>query len=325
MYNYFIIFSEESVIYKISAEESGKTVKEILRYGVGLSLAFTKQLKFLDNGIMLNGERVTVRKTVNEGDILFLATEDVQRSNVLTPTELPLDIAYEDEYIVLPNKSAQMPTHPSHNHRGDTLADALAYKYNQEEIPFVFRAISRLDKNTSGILLIAKDRISASHLSESMKSGNITKKYIAILDGELNSAEGTIDTYIKREAESIIFRKVCNADEGGDRAITEYKVLATENGYSLVLASPITGRTHQLRVHFSYMGAPILGDDMYGRSSSLISRHALHALSLSFVHPRTQETLSISAPPSEDMAELIIKLFGENALRDIAKQAQNKL
>ena len=305
------------MIYKISAEENGKTVKEILRYGVGLSLAFTKKLKFLENGIMLNGEKVTVRKTVATGDILFLATEDVQNESVLTPTPLPLDIAYEDEYIVLPNKRADMPTHPSHNHRGDTLADALAYKYQEEGVPFVFRAISRLDRNTSGILLIAKDRISASKLSASMKSGNINKKYIAILDGELSSNEGIIDTYIKREAESIIFRRVCAENEGGDRAITKYRVLAKSNGYSLVLASPITGRTHQLRVHFSHIGAPILGDDMYGKVSPLISRHALHALSLEFVHPKTNELMLVSAMPSEDITSVISEIFGENILSKI--------
>jgi 23S rRNA pseudouridine1911/1915/1917 synthase len=305
------------VIYKISAEENGKTVKEILRYGVGLSLAFTKQLKFLDNGIMLNGEKVTVRRTVSAGDILFLATEDVQKDGVLTPTPLPLDIAYEDEYIVMPNKSADMPTHPSHNHRGDTLADALAYKYQEEGIPFVFRAISRLDRNTSGILLIAKDRISASRLSASMKNGDISKKYIAILDGELDFDEGTIDTYIKREAESIIFRRVCKENEGGDRAITKYKLLAKSNGYSLVLASPITGRTHQLRVHFSHMGAPILGDDMYGNESPLISRHALHALSLEFIHPKTNTPITVCAPPSEDISRVIVELFGSEALSTV--------
>jgi 23S rRNA pseudouridine1911/1915/1917 synthase len=305
------------VIYKISAEENGKTVKEILRYGVGLSLAFTKQLKFLDNGIMLNGEKVTVRRTVSAGDILFLATEDVQRDGVLTPTPLPLDIAYEDEYIVMPNKSADMPTHPSHNHRGDTLADALAYKYQEEGIPFVFRAISRLDRNTSGILLIAKDRISASRLSASMKNGDINKKYIAILEGELDFDEGTIDTYIKREAESIIFRRVCKENEGGDRAITKYKLLAKSNGYSLVLASPITGRTHQLRVHFSHMGAPILGDDMYGNESPLISRHALHALSLEFIHPKTNTPITVCAPPSEDISRVIVELFGSEALSTV--------
>ena len=308
------------MIYKISAEENGKTVKEILRYGVGLSLAFTKKLKFLDNGIMLNGEKVTVRKIVTEGDLLFLATEDVQSEGVLTPTPLPLDIVYEDEYIVIPNKSADMPTHPSHNHRGDTLADALAYKYQEEGVPFIFRAISRLDRNTSGLTLIAKDRISASRLSASMKSGDIQKKYIAILDGNLTANEGIIDTYIKREAESIIFRKVCAENEGGDRAITQYKVLAKNDKYTLVLASPITGRTHQLRVHFAHLGASILGDDMYGFESTLIDRHALHALSLEFLHPQSQEKMTLYAPPSNDMARLITEIFGESTLANLRNE-----
>lgn len=308
------------MIYKISAEESGKTVKEILRYGVGLSLAFTKQLKFLENGIMLNGERVTVRKTVCEGDVLSLATEDVEKTDILTPVNIQLDIAYEDEFIVLPNKSPNMPTHPSHNHRGDTLADALAYKYQEEGAPFVFRAISRLDRNTSGLTLIAKDRISASNLSKAMKNREIHKKYIAILNGEL-SGSGIIHTYIKREAESIIFRRVCGADEGGDEAITEYNVISSRKGYTLVLASPITGRTHQLRVHFSHIGRPILGDDMYGQASELISRHALHAVSLDLLHPRTQNRLKVYAPPSDDIASVISQIFGDdtlNAIKDIA-------
>lgn len=301
------------MIYKISAEENGKTVKEILRYGVGLSLAFTKRLKFLDNGIMLNGNRVTVRATVKEGDLLFLATEDVDNATDLTPTDLPLSIIYEDEHIVLPNKSANMPTHPSHNHRGDTLADALAYKYQQSGSAFVFRSISRLDKNTSGILLIAKDRISASKLSASMKNGEIQKQYLAILEGEL-SGEGTVDTYIRRAQESIIFREVCSADGGGDRAITKYRVICSKNGYSLVIASPITGRTHQLRVHFAHLGTPILSDDLYGRPSELLDRHALHAVSLSFTHPQTQKNMSFFAPPSEDIKSTVVKLFGDNAL-----------
>lgn len=305
------------MIYKISAEESGKTVKEILRYSVGLSLAFTKKLKFLDNGIMLNGERVTVRATVREGDILSLATEDDGEETLLSPADLPFDCIYEDEYLILPSKPAFMPTHPSRNHRGDTLADALAYKYKQEGASLVFRAISRLDKDTSGILLIAKDRISASHLSEAMKRGEIKKQYVAILDGLLTKKQGIIDTYIRREGESIIKREVCNADEGGDRAITHYEVLAESSSQTLVLASPITGRTHQLRVHFSHLGAPILGDGMYGAESNLISRHALHALSLEFPHPKTKKIMKISAPLFEDMETLVLSEFGADELQKI--------
>lgn len=299
--------------YIISKEENGKTVKEILRYGVGLSLAFTKQLKFLDEGIMLNGERVTVRKTVKEGDVLVLATEDTTQTD-LVPTNLPLSVIFEDDYIILPNKAPNMPTHPSHNHRGDTLADALAYKYQQEGKSFVFRAISRLDRNTSGILLIAKDRISASRLSRAMKSNEIQKQYLAILEGHPEQDSGIIDTYVKREAESIIFRRVCDESEGGDRAITKYTVLAKSESHSLALATPITGRTHQLRVHFAHIGAPILGDDLYGSGSSLIDRHALHAYKLCFPHPQSNRRICLCAPLYSDMKDLIDKLFSGYSL-----------
>lgn len=299
--------------YIISKEENGKTVKDVLRYGVGLSLAFTKQLKFLDDGIMLNGERVTVRKIVKEGDILILATEDTEKT-ALIPTDIPISVVFEDGFIILPNKAPNMPTHPSHNHRGDTLADAIAYRYQQEDKNFIFRAISRLDRNTSGILLIAKDRISASKLSTSMKNNEIQKQYIAILEGHPTRDEGIIDTYIKREAESIIFRKVCNESEGGDRAITQYAVLAKSEKYSLVLASPKTGRTHQLRVHFAHIGAPILGDELYGKSSPLIDRHALHAYKLDFPHPKNNERVSFCAPLHNDMKDLVDKLFSGYSL-----------
>lgn len=308
------------MIYKISAEENGKTVKEILRYGVGLSLAFTKRLKFLENGILLNGKCVTVRATVREGDILSLATEDENVASALTPCDIPLSIIYEDEYIILPNKSANMPTHPSHNHRGDTLADALAYKYEKEGASFVFRSVNRLDRNTSGILLIAKDRISASRLSASMQRGEIEKQYLAILDGELYR-EGVIDNYIRRAQESIIFREVCSADGGGARAITKYRSLAVKDGYSLVLATPVTGRTHQLRVHFSQLGAPILSDDLYGKASELIERHALHAVSLSFIHPHSSKAMRLFAPIVDDMRQVIADIFGEDALNLICEQS----
>lgn len=312
------------MVYIISKEESGKTVKEILRFSIGLSLAFTKKLKFADNGILLNGSKVTVRATVREGDVLTLATEDIESTDFLIPADIPISTVYEDDGMILPNKPPFMPTHPSLNHRGDTLADALAYKYGKEGSNFVFRAISRLDRNTSGILLIAKDRITASKLSSSMKKGEFEKKYIAILKGEPPVDNGVIDTYIKREAESIIFRKVCSENEGGDRAITNYSVLAKNGEYSLVLASPITGRTHQLRVHFAHIGAPILGDDLYGERSTLIERHALHAYSLSFPHPKTQETVSYTALLHDDMNELIRKLFPEFSLQALQTQKTYK-
>ena len=300
--------------YIINEQLNGKTIKDILRYDIGVSMAFVKHLKFLNNGILLNGEHATVRRIVHTGDILALATEDDEFGEKLTPTDIPIDIAFENEHIIIPNKPPFMPTHPSHLHHGDTLADALAFRCQQQHIPFVFRPVNRLDRNTSGLTLIAKDRITASHLSAAMREGLIKKQYLAVLCGELQSDDGIIETYLTRTDKSIIVRRVCSADEGGDLAITHYKVLLKKNGYTIVLAAPKTGRTHQLRVHFAYIGHPIVGDDIYGTSDSKIGRHALHALKLRFPNPHsTAEYLLVHATLPKDMTDLMEELFGNHS------------
>ena len=299
------------VKYIITENDNEKTVKDILKYELRLSMAHIKHLKFIENGITLNGEHATVRRTVKTGDVLELATEDTQNGSRLTPTDISLDIIFEDEYIVIPNKPPFMPTHPSHLHHGDTLADALAFRYAKQNFPFVFRPINRLDRNTSGLTLIAKGRISAAALSKSMQEGKIKKQYLAILEGELKTDEGIIETHITRTDKSIIVRRVCSADEGGDLAITKYKVVCRKNGYTLVLASPITGRTHQLRVHFAHIGHPIVGDDIYGHETPLLPRHALHAIKLKLEHPNDNRELTFSAPLPNDMRTFIEMEVGD--------------
>ena len=293
------------MVYIIKSEENGRTVKDILRNSVGLSMALIKHLKFLDDGIMLNGKKVTVRKTVSTDDVLELAVEDRDDGHRLTPTDIPIDMIFEDECMAVPNKPPFMPTHPSHLHHGDTLADALAFRYKTQGAPFVFRPINRLDRNTSGLTVIARDRISAARLTEAMRNGNIKKRYVAILQGSPLSDEGKIETYIKRTAESIIVRTNCAENEGGDYALTHYKCIARSNGNSLVLASPITGRTHQLRVHFAGIGCPIIGDDIYGSADQRIGRHALHAISLRLPHPKSNQEMHLFAPLPQDMKNLI--------------------
>ena len=296
--------------YIVGAEDDGIIVKAFLGYRLGLSRAFIKHLKFLENGILLGGKRVTVRAILHTGDELELATEDSDTPEHLTPSDIPLDVIYEDDCIILPNKPPFMPTHPSHLHHGDTLADALAYRYLSSGEPFVFRPVNRLDRNTSGITLIAKDRVSAARLSEAMRNGEIKKKYLAILDGELPQDEGIIETYMKRTEQSIIVRRVCNADEGGDYALTYYTCLCKKDGMSLVEAYPKTGRTHQLRVHFASLGCPILSDELYGKEDGRIARHALHAASLTLPHPKSGKPVTFSAPMPRDMRELCFSLFG---------------
>lgn len=298
--------------YIIPTESDGRTVLDIVRTELSISRSTLRTLKFSEGGILLNGEAVTVRKVVRVGDVLSLATEDLDTPEKLVPYAVELDIAFEDSEVVIPNKPPFMPTHQSHGHFNDTLANALAYKYEKEGLPFVFRPINRLDRNTSGLVLIAKNRLSAAALSESMRRREISKTYIAILAGELPEDKGSINACIRRAQESIILREVCDPDaKGADTAVTEYEVIARSNGHTLVRAKPITGRTHQLRVHFAHLGSALLGDDLYGKESELIARHALHAETLTFVHPSTRESITVRAPLPDDMARAVQEIFGD--------------
>lgn len=295
--------------FEIDSKWNGKTVLLFLIKELGLSSKMIAALKKKELGIVCNGERVTVRRILKNKDLLSIDTSDSEASENIIPSPLLLDVVYEDEYILVTNKPPYMPTHPSHGHFDDTLANAVCHHMQKQNpnIHFVFRPINRLDKNTSGLVLIAKDKISAGRLYSAMQKGEITKKYIALLDGKITPPYGKIETYIKRTAESIITREVCEEGSCADYAKTEYKTLSAFDGHCVVLASPITGRTHQLRVHFAHLGCPITGDDMYGNQSDKIARQALHAAFLSFPHPISQEQMAFTAPIPKDMSVLIPK------------------
>ena len=289
---------------------AGQCVRRVLQNELKLSTKMIKSLKYRPLGITVNGTSVTVRHILQLGERLSLAIEDNESSPALTPVDLPLDILYEDDDIVVPAKPADMPTHPSHDHYTDTVANALAFRYEKEGIPFVFRPINRLDRNTSGLLLISRNKRAAGKLTQSMQKGEIKKVYLAVVVHEMKEREGIIDAPLHRTKESIIVREVCSPTApDADAACTEYQVLATENGYSLVLVRPLTGRTHQIRVHFAHAGHPLVGDDLYGTPSPLIGRHALHAYELSFPHPMTEERMTLTAPLCADMYRLIETCF----------------
>lgn len=294
----------------ITEEQNGLCVRDFIRRELGISTKMLKYLKYRNEGILVNGERCTVRYVLKTGDVLTLETEDRSSSDSLEPVDLPLEILYEDDDLVVPAKPANMPTHPSHGHHGDTVANALAYRYQSAGVPFVFRPINRLDRNTSGLLLIARNKIAAGKLTQQMQAGEIRKTYLAVLDGEMDNDHGMIDACLHRTRESIIVREVCSPDTpDADPAQTEFYVLARENGHTLVQAHPITGRTHQLRVHFAHLGHPITGDDLYGTPDDTICRHALHAWQLEFSHPASGERLSFSATPPKDLQMLINTYF----------------
>lgn len=290
----------------IEKQQDGMMVKQYL-YGVlHSSRAQITRLKALERGIMLNGERVTVRAVLREGDILELQIEanTDEINSLIARACLPFTILAEDDDILAVNKPSGMPTHPTHGHYDDTLANAVIDHYALKGIPFVFRAVNRLDRNTSGVVLIAKNGMAAAYLGNALSSGKFRKTYIAFLCGSLPIGKGMIDRPIRREKESIITRTVCENGEGDD-AVTLYEVIAHFDDFSVVFATPLTGRTHQLRVHFASIGHPILGDDLYGQADPRIRRQALHAYSLTFPHPYDGTPFIVTAPMPDDMKILL--------------------
>lgn len=293
--------------YVISKEQDGLLLRNFIRNTAKISGGFLKKLKKDENGITVNGVHQNVTYVLREGDRVNLLTDDTKDDidGKLIPVDIPLDIIYEDENITVVNKPSNMPTHPSHNHYTDTLANALAFRYRQK--PYVFRAANRLDRDTSGVVLTANNRNYGAILSQMIKDKKVQKEYIAIVSGRLEG-EGDIEAPIARVGKSIIEREV---REDGEYALTHYRSLFACDKISVILAFPKTGRTHQLRVHFAYIGHPIIGDEIYGEKSDEISRQALHALKMTLDGIGT-----FTAPLPSDMRSLAERYFTnvENAL-----------
>ncbi len=291
----------------IGPEFDGMTVYGVLRAS-GASGTLIKRMKARPHGITLNGCDVTVRARVTHGDVLFADDSDTfdDENDYILPSEDIVDIIYEDDGVFVVNKPSGMPTHTSHGHRTDTLANAMCAEYRRRGLPFVFRAVNRLDGDTSGAVLLAKSKLTAYMLSSAIRDGRVKKTYIAVLEGEIPLCCGQTDTvvsYIRRRADTIILRESANTpDGGGDYAKTEYTCLFKGDGISIVAAEPVTGRTHQLRVHFSSIGAPIVGDELYGGHRELINRQALHSYRISF--PTAGGAVSVTAPLPDDIMKL---------------------
>lgn len=295
----------------ITEAESGKCLRDYLKKDLGMSRAELSHLKSLETGIMINGIRVTVRAVLAAGDVLFLDRDDTEAGENVVPCDIPLDIIYEDNDIIALNKPAGMPTHPSHGHYDDTLANGLAFYFAKKNIPFVFRAVNRLDRDTSGIVLVAKNRASAYRISSEMSRGEIKKTYIAAAEGAVYQS-GTVIANIKRRYESIIERTVCPENEG-QYAETRFTPLYTNGNVTLLEVHPVTGRTHQIRVHMAYIGHPLCGDTLYGKESELIGRQALHCSRLEFTHPATGENITLTAPLKGDMERLCRRIGADIA------------
>ena len=301
--------------FTIDEHGDGKTVLVYLKSIVKISSGTISHLKTLTDGICVNGERVNVRYVLSAGDVLSINTDDSEReSEHITPVRLPIDVVYEDDNLILVNKPVNMPTHPSHNHREDTLGNAVAYLYSTRNTPFVFRPTGRLDKNTSGLVMLPKSRASASFFSAESKKGNIQKHYIAVLEGEIPAEIGktySIEAPIKRCGDSIITREVASlGDPDAAYALTHWRLIYSGCGISIVDAYPITGRTHQIRVHFSSIGYPLVGDIFYGDTRYGFDCHLLHAVSLKFKKCFSNEYLHVKAAPNEVMSNFVYQKTG---------------
>lgn len=294
---------------RVTEDIAGMTIREYLRGELGYSSAMLKKLKFTPGGITVGGEFVTVRHILAKGEILSLMSEDREEdtSPYIIPADLPLGILYEDEHVTAVNKPPAMPAHPSLGHRNDTVANALAYRYSAA--PYVFRPVNRLDRDTSGVMLTANTRLASYKMYKAMRAGEIEKYYIAVLAASRVEKCGEIVSYMRRMDGSIVMREECPPDaDGAKLAVTKYCVAAEMPGVCAVVASPVTGRTHQLRVQFAGIGCPIVGDTMYGSESEYIGRQSLHASVSVFPHPESGERVRVCAPLPDDIADLCRKL-----------------
>lgn len=284
--------------YQITAAEEGRKIGDFLREK-GYSRHLLRQLKETEDGLLRNAQPTFTTVALKAGDrIRVRLLEKAEGSEAIMPAPLPFEIVYEDKDLLVVNKPADMPIHPSFQNHGNTLADALTWHYQQHGEDFVYRCINRLDRDTTGLLIVAKHLLSASILSDMVGKREIHREYLAIVKG-IPPENGTISAPIGRKKGSAILREV--NFETGEPAVTHFARLEIRNGLSLVSLKLETGRTHQIRVHMGYIGCPLIGDYLYYPECSRISRQALHSHRLSFLHPITGKALSFTAPLPEDM------------------------
>lgn len=292
--------------YTVEDSFHGKPVLAFLRAN-GYSSRMIKELKRNPHGILVKNKKVTVLKQLKAGDKLTVYIKETAGEHIV-PAELPLSVVYEDRDVVVCDKSPGMATHPSQDNHDTTLLNALAYHWRQRGEDCAARAVNRLDKNTSGLILVAKNAYASGVLSGDLREKKVKRTYLALVEGCPDETEGVIDAPIARAPGSTIERRV--DVENGERAVTHYKVLK-RGAFSLLQLWLETGRTHQIRVHLASIGHPVAGDFLYGHEfSGGMRRHALHSCSLEFVHPVTHQTMQFSAALPEDMAALCEQQWG---------------
>ncbi|MBM7571547.1 RluA family pseudouridine synthase [Aquibacillus albus] len=288
----------------ITKEQEGIFIRDYLREVRGLSRRLIKAIKFNGGSLLVNGELSTVRRKLIEGDELEVILPPEERGSYMKPEKLPLDIVYEDDDVLVINKPSGVATIPSFNHVSGTIANRILGYYDEHKLDYTVHIVTRLDRDTSGLMLVAKHRYSHSILSNDQKQGLVNRRYYAIIEGKLGNKNGVVDLPIARETDSIIKRRV---HDDGQRAITRYEVEKEIGETTLLDIKLETGRTHQIRVHFSHLGHPLIGDDLYGGDMTVMKRQALHCRLLSFIQPTTKERINLSSELPEDMKQYFMQ------------------
>ena len=310
--------------YIVPAETKYQTIKEVLKVEFSISDRLLLKLKKKQK-ITLNAKVVYVHHPVKEGDLIECDLNYSEDNSNIVPTKIDLDIIYEDEGFLVVNKPAGIPVHPSMEHYTDSLSNGVRYYFDKIGLHKKMRPVNRLDKDTTGLVIFAKNEYIQECLVKQVKSKEFIKKYVAVVEGHLKEKSGTICAPISRKENSIIERCV---NENGETAITHYRILnyeeirnicigeskdfgtyinnndfihAKNSQFEIVECILETGKTHQIRVHFAYIGHPLLGDTLYGTTSPLIHRQALHCYFMSFLHPIYKNTVEYIAPLPKDL------------------------
>lgn len=303
------------LVYQVPEKTTYQTVKEVLKIEFSMSDRLLLKLK-KSQKISLNGELIYVHHSIQQGDVIQCDLEYDEDNSNIVPTPLPLSILYEDDGYLVIDKPAGIPVHPSCDHYTDSLSNRVRHYFDKIGLKKKIRPVNRLDKDTSGSVIFAKNEYIQECLVKQMKLKEFVKKYIAVVNGHLENKKGTIQVPIARKENSIIERCV-NAN--GDTAITHYQVLSQEQiqklfhvenynetiNFDIVECTLETGRTHQIRVHMAHIGHSLLGDTLYGTSSPLISRQALHCYNMRFIHPITKQEVEYYADIPQDIILII--------------------
>jgi len=289
--------------YQVKTTEAGFTAEKVLRQNLGFSRGMVRRLK-RTGGVLVNGQAFYLNRRLQEGDLLCVNLHFDEFTDA-PPQPIPIDIVYEDEHILVVDKPPDMLVHPLKHEPLDTLANAVLYHYIENNTEPVFRPVSRLDRNTSGLVVVAKHAHAGFRLTSQLGTGELRREYLAVVHGLVAQKQGSIDLSIARCRDSKI-KQMVHPD--GRRAQTFYNVEEYLAGNTLLKLRLTTGRTHQIRVHMSHLGHPLVGDTLYGGREEEINRQALHCCRIRLLHPITGGPLVLEAPLPEDIRRIFNKI-----------------